>query len=132
LGKVKGVYHVAMGTHSLIFFQRKCGDIIRTYAIVYQQLDGFPDVVGLDLAEFLSYTPIDYHGMGALAAQFIADKQNIIYLYPFEDEEKEEFNYYVIAEDGKIKIKIEQDGKESKEMTPKEFKKYCTNKEWWS
>lgn len=71
-----------MGTRSVTFIEEPWGS--KFVACIYRQMDGYPDGMGLDIADFLKdYTIINgisgdasmwthANGMGCLAAQFIS------------------------------------------------------------
>lgn len=91
-----------MGTRSTIHFQED-GE---TVATIYQQFDGYPDGVGLELANFLKGITIVNgirgsdkrlaNGVGCLAAQFIADhKDGPGGLYITHPDDSQEYNYMV-------------------------------------
>ena len=92
-----------MGTRSIITFK---GDG-NTFCSVYQQFDGYPDGVGLDLANFLKSKKLVngisgdgskvFNGAGCLIAQYIAahkSKAGGLYITTPEDN-NEEYNYVV-------------------------------------
>jgi len=94
-----------MGTRSLTKFQ-KDGE---TLVAIYRQYDGYPEVVGKEIFNFLnSITMVNgipcngndgvryANGVGCLAAQFIADnKYGAGGLYITGPEDSQEFNYTI-------------------------------------
>jgi len=102
-----------MGTRSLIYFKETSGEAV---ACIYQQFDGYPSCVGLELAKFLTGITIINgisggqdvlgkfgkfaNGMGCLAAQFIATQKNRVGgLYMISTEEPQDagqdYEYHV-------------------------------------
>jgi hypothetical protein len=92
-----------MGTRSTIHFQEN-GE---TVCSIYQQYDGYPEGVGLELAEFLNSITIVNgirpgqndkiaNRVGCLAAQFIAEQKNGPGAFYITDkDDRQEYNYFV-------------------------------------
>lgn len=126
-----------MSTRSIVEFQTDGEPIVS----VYQQFDGYPDGVGLELYEFLKdFTIVNgigldgnrqiANGMRCLAAQFIAEfKTNAGGLYIAQLEQREEYNYLVNApfDTGNMTVTVlGYDGDEELfEGTVEEFGKFC-------
>jgi len=104
-----------MGTRSLTILQDGDGQEI---AVLYRQMDGYPDGHGNDLARFLKpFTVVNGFGIGAkrgkvangmacLAAQLVAKfKRDVggFYLYPAGTRDcGEEYRYTVSLKDGQL------------------------------
>lgn len=92
-----------MGTRSTIHFQEDG----KTICSIYQQYGGYPNGVGLQLADFLNGITIVNginpdkggrlaNGVGCLAAQFIADhKRDAGGLYITNESDRQEYDYFV-------------------------------------
>lgn len=93
-----------MGTRSTIHFQEDLEPVVS----IYQQFDGYPASVGLELADFLKeITMVNgipagssdkryANGIGCLAAQFIADhKDGPGGFYITHPDDSQEYNYVV-------------------------------------
>ena len=109
-----------MGTRSTIAFieRRGRGQYDTELVRVYQQFDGYPSGVGLELASWLSEKKIingfgmgqtdklGYcNGIGCMSAQFIRDfKGGIGNLYITTDNDFEDYNYKVIVENDVITL----------------------------
>jgi hypothetical protein len=109
-----------MGTHSLIRF-KQCG---RTIVAVYQQYDGYPEGVGLQLAGFLRSrrlcngipvgdappSPATHwaNGVGCMAAQFVVEfkkQAGGLYLHhPDSPDERFGWTYEVDTDDGMVAV----------------------------
>ena len=95
-----------MGTRSIVSFKNR-GQLM---CKVYQQFDGYPDGVGMQLVNFLKSKPLVngigqdnnvFNGAGCLVAQYIKEhkyKAGGLYIQPIGDS-KEEFNYIVDIEE---------------------------------
>lgn len=109
-----------MGTRSIIRIQEDG----KTLVSIYQQYDGYPECVGLELAKFAAARTIvnGYHGdqksdkfangAGCFAAQFIAHiKTDIggVYIYP-ADCSGEEYNYTIDISNGITAISCPEAG----------------------
>ena len=103
-----------MGTRSTTKFIAKRGEKLTPLVNIYQQFDGYIDGVGHDLANFLKNKKIingissghdnsNYaNGLGCLIAQYIKEfKKEVGNLYITDFEDKEEYNYEVIFDEGK-------------------------------
>lgn len=135
-----------MGTRSLIRFRYYDGTIL---CCIYQQWDGYPSCVGIQLAKFLckmimvNGIPSNANlpegkqyanGIECLVAQFIAAYKKgpgSLYLYP-HDSCDQEYNYDVklgqreMFKEGKILVKcLENEGGDY--MTPEKFYQWCEN-----
>ena len=109
-----------MGTHSLIYMREIVNGKTLTYAVLYQQYDGYVEGVGKNLVDFLKNIKIvngfvhgvknQANGAGCLFAQLIKHFKDDVggsYLVPITDtEEREQFNYYVDVVDKNIMITI--------------------------
>lgn len=108
--------------------------------VMYRQYDGYPEVHGKELSEFLETKKIvngfgrgdydNFNGMGCLAAQCIKYfKKGIgdIYIKSL-DHIKEEFNYFVRDKKGNIHITVEDcDGKQLFKGNSKQFRKWTND-----
>jgi len=122
-----------MGTRSTIHFQQNG----TTLASIYQQYDGYPDSVGLELANFLDGITVVNgislnesrriaNGVGCLAAQFVTDfKNGPGGLYLTVPDAREEYNYFVNCDCDGCEIQVSCDDQFS--GTVSEFKKWCEN-----
>ena len=100
-------------------------------ASIYQQYDGYPDGVGMELAEFLALKTVingfgvesmetHANGAGCLAAQYIKEfKTGIGGFYMTSKEDTQEYNYKVVVGRGG-KVNLELPG-EDFVGTPEEF-----------
>lgn len=138
-----------MGTKSLTIFMDDIDD--KPLCVMYRQYDGYPEVHGKELSEFLEtskkivngfdkplrvmYSQYDgdydnFNGMGCLAAQCIKYfKKGIgdIYIESL-DHIKEEFNYFVRYKKGNIHITVEDcDGKQLFKGNSKQFRKWTND-----
>ena len=110
---------INMGTRSLTRVIENYGE--REYRLInmYQQFDGYPDGVGLELAEFLegftvvngigSQTPKKAaNGMGCLAAQIVKHFKDSIggtYMMPIDDDDcGSEYHYDIRLINGKLEL----------------------------
>lgn len=84
-----------MGTRSLTVFKNDYDWSGEEIVVMYRQYDGYPEGHGMELARFLSKgkmvnglsssVPVQFNGMGCLAAQVVAhfkDGAGGFYLYP--------------------------------------------------
>ena len=123
-----------MGTRSTIHFFENKTHIVS----IYQQYNGYPSHVGLNLANFLlsgkivnGYSSEDaknYNGMGCLTAQFIAKfKDGIGNFYITNKKNLQEFNYIVTFKDNEnlvIQV-IDEDGNRIFKGNCEEFLSFC-------
>lgn len=105
-----------MGTHSYIIMRVKRGENFVTYCNLYQQYDGYPTGVGLDLLNFLikkvmvngfGGDPNQANGASCLFAQIVAKFKLGVggaYLEDPNSTDLEYFNYYVDVDDEKKEI----------------------------
>jgi hypothetical protein len=114
-----------MGTRSLTHIKDDVweeGETPKTIVTIYRQMDGYPEGLGAELAEFLAPftivngfgggdpTPVA-NGMGCLAAQVVAhlkDGVGSVYLYPPDSEDcGEEYVYTIAGGRGGLNLKCE-------------------------
>lgn len=101
-----------MGTHSLIIMRVKKGDTFVTYCKLYQQFDGYPSGVGMQLLDFLNKITLvngfvgrntnSANGASCLFAQIVAKFKSDIggaYIEDPNSTDLEEYNYYVDVDD---------------------------------
>jgi hypothetical protein len=73
-------------------------------ATMYKQFDGYPERLGLELAEIIEGS--EYSGMSCLAATIVAKLKkgpgNVRLVMPGSKDMGEEFTYTIIDNDGKI------------------------------
>ena len=104
-----------MGTRSVTRFIEKVKDSEgkeqeQVLVSIYQQYDGYPDGVGLQIAEFLKDIEMVNgissrddgkklaNGLGCLSAQFIAEiKDSVGGVYITNPEDKQDYNYDIIV-----------------------------------
>jgi hypothetical protein len=131
-----------MGTRSTIKFYESFGKDeqgkpkVRPVACIYQQYDGYPSGVGMELAEFLnSMTVVNgfgmnekkgthANGMGCLAAQFIAEfKTGIGGFYMTNPDDSQEYNYEVYLNEKGLYMVCDAEYSDDKpfEGTPEKF-----------
>ena len=123
-----------MGTRSTIHFQENKTTIVS----IYQQYDGYPECVGLELAQFLlrgklvngfgSKDETNFNGMGCLTAQFIATyKKGIGGFYITDKKDRQEYNYFVSKDDlDQLTIKVtDWNNKQIFKGTLPKFKVFC-------
>lgn len=129
-----------MGTRSTTTIIEKAGEKETPIMKLYIQYDGYPDGVGLDLANFSKDMQIvngfsrndeikQANGAGCFAAQLIASlKKGIgnVYVIPLTDGD-EEYNYKLIIEEKQpVKIRLKE---EEFDGTANEFyEKYSKSK----
>ena len=109
-----------MGTRSLIHIKHTCIES-PTLATIYQQYDGYPDGVGLNIYKILGNSkiingfsdhesPEYFNGMGCMAAYLISKIKTAIgnvYIYPPDSEEcGEEYTYTIYLKDGELWMKV--------------------------
>ena len=103
-----------MGTRALTIFMDEGKELV----VMYKQFDGYPDGLGVELAEFLKdFIMVNgigvndtgkkiANGMGCLAAQVIAhwkEGAGGVYLYPAGTRDVwEEFEYIITGEEGEM------------------------------
>lgn len=125
-----------MGTRSIVHFYDEKEHVLS----VYQQYDGYPNGVGLELAEFLSKgevvtgfaigDKINFNGMPCLAAQFIvAFKKGIGGLYITNKKDQQEYNYTVKRKNGKLELTIKEENLTVFKGDLKKFKTFCETSE---
>jgi hypothetical protein len=125
-----------MGTRSLVRFFRKGSKL--PLVVFYQQYDGYPSSVGLQLANFLkkitlvngiSFTESRKiaNGIGCLAAQFCKEfKSDAGGFYITDiDSEDEEWNYNVHVSCDDIEIFVTGGMWDNKHMTIDKFIDFC-------
>ena len=109
-----------MGTHSFIIMRVKHGEEWVTYCKLYQQFDGYLDVVGLQLAKFLSeirivngFTSAERknlaNGADCLFAQIVSKFKTecgYTYLANPNSSDLEEYNYYVDVDEQTQSIRL--------------------------
>ena len=101
-----------MGTHATIkFYEEYKKDDLAFYGALYYQYDGYPENVGLKLAQFLNDTSLvngigpdspknQANGIGCLAAQYISQektKAGVGGVYMTFEDDAQEFDYVVIC-----------------------------------
>ena len=125
-----------MGTRSTIAIYENTKHLVT----IYQQYDGYPSGVGLQLAKFVSsgklvnglggHKGLVFNGMGCLAAALIKefkDGPGGTYIVP-EGQEEEEYNYTVRGSTfGERPLTISCKGYESDKvpLSPAAFLKWC-------
>lgn len=123
-----------MGTRSTIHFSEGKNTVVS----IYQQYDGYPENVGLELAQFLltgklvngfgSKDETNFNGMGCLTAQFIAKhKKGIGGFYITTKKDRQEYNYFVTCDEFNI-LTIKVTNWQNKQIFKGgliEFKKFC-------
>ena len=107
-----------MGTHSYIIMRVKHGETWVVYCKLYQQYDGYPEGVGMDLLNFLVVKklvngfgddPNQANGAGCLFAQIVAKFKNGVggaYITNPNDNDLEYFNYYVDVDEDNRTIRF--------------------------
>lgn len=125
-----------MGTRSLVRFFNKGSKL--PLAVFYQQWDGSPSGVGMQLAQFLKKMVgvdiLNFSDLGCLCAQFCAEfkkEKGGFYIQPV-DSENEEYNYNVVYDDENYSFEILmiKDGYNvykpiAKSMSLDEFYEFC-------
>ena len=130
-----------MGTRSTIKFI----DNGKNICSIYQQYDGYPASVGLELAKFLNNTQIingfnsndnmgKANGLGCLSAQFIAKiKTDIGSIYMTDADDEQEYNYIVSLETypimKEISIIVNDYSSQIFNGTKEEFLQFCKESE---
>jgi len=129
-----------MGTPSVIHFKERSEYQVRHIASVYQQYDGYPDSVGVTLAEFLSGIKIIHgigsdarlgthaNGPGCLVAQFIAqNKDRVGGLYMTDEGDSQDYDYtvYFREPDNALVVKVEEITCNKWSGTLAEFVEFC-------
>lgn len=129
-----------MGTRSLVVFKQAEKDLSKTHIVtVYQQFDGYPSGVGMQLAELIKDMEIingisdqkigeAANGIGCLAAQYVAkykDDIGNIYITSEHKTPQElswiDYVYEVIVDrEGNLKVTLGE-----KEFTAKGFFAFC-------
>lgn len=129
-----------MGTRSTIKFLEDD----RNLCNIYQQYDGYPSSVGLELAEFLNGMEIingfgmsdntgKANGLGCLSAQFVAKiKTNIGGVYMTSADDEQEYNYIVSLKrhpKHELTITVYSYNEHLFEGTKEEFLEFCKESE---
>lgn len=106
-----------MGTHSYIIMRVKHGEKWEIYCKLYQQYDGYPKGVGMDLLNFLVVKKLvngfnnrdqnQANGAGCLFAQIISHFKHGVggaYICNPNDDDLEYYNYYVDVDETALSI----------------------------
>jgi hypothetical protein len=122
-----------MGTRSTVKFI----DYEQCVCSIYQQYDGYPDGVGLTLAEFLAkleivngygLNPVNQaNGISCLAAQYVAqEKKGVGGLYMTHSADIQEYNYIVSLAHDELHITVhDSEAKELFKGSMKQFLNFC-------